>query len=60
MLVLNRKGGEIIDFQVGDVKFSLTVMKAWAGHVSLGFDAPQSVRIVRREARKQESKREPV
>jgi carbon storage regulator len=46
MLVLTRKVGEKI--RIGD-DIEIAVLRLWAGHVSIGIEAPKDVHIVRTE-----------
>jgi len=48
MLVLSRKRGEIIDLPELGVSFKIIDFKS-AGVVSVGIDAPQNIRVHRRE-----------
>lgn len=52
MLILTRKQGEVVTLShpvIGEIE--VTVLEAFInGHVKLGFDAPQSVKILRDNA----------
>jgi carbon storage regulator len=52
MLVLSRKIGEEI---VIDGQIKVTVLKVQGGRVQIGIDAPESVRVLRKELRKHRS-----
>jgi len=58
MLVLHRKTGQIVDCRVGDIVISVSISKIRGATVSLGFTAPQEVRITRREAKNHEPKKD--
>jgi len=59
MLLLGRKVGEEVVLTMGDVEVVVTVVQLKAnGAVRLGFDAPESVRILRREIIARDSERE--
>jgi len=52
MLVLSRKLGEEI---VIDDQIRVTVVKVQGGRVRIGIDAPESVRVLRKELREHKS-----
>ena len=55
MLVLERKYGQSVYLMVGDIRIEVAIVKVGAkGGVKLGFDAPASVKILRRELAERE------
>ena len=57
MLILTRKNNEGILIEVDGTVIELDVKKTSAGKVSLAFDAPPRVRIVRREVLEREDRK---
>ena len=55
MLVLTRRKGETVKVKVGDVEVEIIVVKCDTGLTKIGFNAPQSVRILRGELQPKES-----
>ena len=49
MLLLNRKPGEAITLQIGDIAVRVLVLDIREGRVNLGIEAPASVKIMREE-----------
>lgn len=49
MLILTRKLGQQIIFRIGGERMAVTVMEIQGRRVSLGFEAPEVVKILREE-----------
>lgn len=49
MLVLSRKLDESVVLSIGDVEVEVTIKSTRGRSVSVGFDAPPEVRIMRKE-----------
>lgn len=49
MLVLTRKSGETLLFQVGDVTVTLMITRVRGDNVRLGIAAPPEVKVIRSE-----------
>jgi carbon storage regulator CsrA len=60
MLVLSRKEKESIVVEIGDQAFELTVSSIRGNCVSLAFDAPQEIRVLRKELKQKPAREKKV